>query len=250
MCTIAYAENITINWIVDGEQYETPTMCEYSGDVILPTPPTKYGYTFAGWEPNEYLFVEYIEGLNNTQYIDTEIIPNSSITLYIKSKIVSTSNIDGTNELYGGRISTAYVGVTFFINKSNIDMDWFGTQSEDRWRIQDTPFPEGNIYEISIINSVARIKINGVLTYSHKYTTATNSPVSIFINGINNNGAVNAQRRFAVNRIYHFKIDGIADMRPAIRLSDNAVGMYDVIRQRFFENAGTGAFTAGPVIGE
>lgn len=34
---------------------------------------------------------------------------------------------------------------------------------------------------------------------------------------------------------------------PAKRLSDNAIGMYDTVTNTFFENAGPGAFFAGPV---
>ena len=42
----------------------------------------------------------------------------------------------------------------------------------------------------------------------------------------------------------------VGDFIPAIRNSDNVVGMYDAVSGTFFENAGTGTFTAGPVIGD
>ena len=37
------------------------------------------------------------------------------------------------------------------------------------------------------------------------------------------------------------------DFIPVRRDSDNAVGMWDMVTKTFFENAGTGSFTAGPV---
>lgn len=38
----------------------------------------------------------------------------------------------------------------------------------------------------------------------------------------------------------------VGDFIPAIRNSDNVVGMYDLVSGQFFTNAGTGTFTAGP----
>lgn len=40
----------------------------------------------------------------------------------------------------------------------------------------------------------------------------------------------------------------VADFVPAKRDSDSMVGMYDIVRNSFFTNAGTGAFIAGPEI--
>lgn len=56
---------------------------------------------------------------------------------------------------------------------------------------------------------------------------------------------------FSDSRIYYFKVkDGngnlVADLRPAVRISDSAIGMYDLIRDEFFQNArDTGALSVG-----
>lgn len=42
----------------------------------------------------------------------------------------------------------------------------------------------------------------------------------------------------------------VRDFMPAIRNSDNVVGMYDTVSGTFFENQGTGVFVAGTVIGD
>lgn len=47
--TAAIAEKI--NWYLDGDIYNTTT-CETGDDIILPTAPEKYGYTFKGWKKN------------------------------------------------------------------------------------------------------------------------------------------------------------------------------------------------------
>ena len=52
ICTITYAENITINWGVDNQPYTTTT-CEIGGDVILP-PVSKRGHVFRGWTAEHF----------------------------------------------------------------------------------------------------------------------------------------------------------------------------------------------------
>jgi len=48
ICAVAIAEQITINWGVDNQTYDTTT-CEIGADVALPTTPTKRGHVFRGW---------------------------------------------------------------------------------------------------------------------------------------------------------------------------------------------------------
>lgn len=52
-CGVAFAGQVTINWGADNQTYTTTT-CEVGGDVILPTPPTKRGYTFRGWKKDSF----------------------------------------------------------------------------------------------------------------------------------------------------------------------------------------------------
>jgi len=60
LCTMfigcAHADTETINWYVDDSVYDTTT-CQSGGDIVAPqTNPTKYGYTFDGWEIALYDF--------------------------------------------------------------------------------------------------------------------------------------------------------------------------------------------------
>ena len=58
--------------------------------------------------------------------------------------------------------------------------------------------------------------------------------------------------RPSVGRLYSTKISEseklIHELIPVKRLSDSAVGMYDLATNTFFGNDGTGTFTAGPKI--
>ena len=52
-CRLAFADTETINWYVGTTLYDT-TSCQTGGDIDLPTPPTKRGYTFNGWTSGIY----------------------------------------------------------------------------------------------------------------------------------------------------------------------------------------------------
>lgn len=53
ICTAAVTEQISINWGVDNQLYTTTT-CEIGDNVILPSTPTKRGYTFRGWKKDSF----------------------------------------------------------------------------------------------------------------------------------------------------------------------------------------------------
>lgn len=62
-----FANTETLTWYVDRAVYDTTT-CQSGGDVILPTPPTKRGYTFQGWLTSEYMFSSLDATENGTHY--------------------------------------------------------------------------------------------------------------------------------------------------------------------------------------
>ena len=88
--------------------------------------------------------------------------------------------------------------------------------------------------------------IDGNLLYTRPTANFTNSsPVMLF----NRAG----ENLYMMGRIYSAKIwsDGTNlsfNGIPAKRKSDGAIGMYDTVTNTFFENAGTGTFTAGPEV--
>ena len=73
--SFAQADTRNLTWYnEDGTTYAT-TVCTVGEDVILPTAPTKTGYTFKGWA--RYQVQEYIES-TGIQYIDTGLNVYSS----------------------------------------------------------------------------------------------------------------------------------------------------------------------------
>jgi hypothetical protein len=70
ICTIAIADQITINWGVDNQPYTTTT-CTVGGDVILPSV-SKRGHVFRGWT---------VEHFDRGTFADYFSVP-TSVSLY------------------------------------------------------------------------------------------------------------------------------------------------------------------------
>lgn len=85
---------------------------------------------------------------------------------------------------------------------------------------------------------------NEKLSFSIQDYTVSNN---LYLLGQNYNGSY---RGAGLKQITYFKYadnDGnlLRDMIPCYRKSDNAIGMFDLVSQTFFTNAGTGVFTVG-----
>ena len=65
----AGAATETMEWYVDNVLYDTTT-CQSGNDVILPTTPTKAGYTFIGWDDATYDFSTLDYTIDGTSYTD------------------------------------------------------------------------------------------------------------------------------------------------------------------------------------
>ncbi len=100
----------TINWYVDGSVYHTTT-CESGENIILPTQPEKYGYTFQGWKKN------YIRGI----FEGWEDVP-SNVSAYRADTDDNRVPLEGDyiivndTSLYYAPILIAYNGATHTFN--------------------------------------------------------------------------------------------------------------------------------------
>ncbi len=61
------AQTETTTWYIDTEIYNTTT-CESGGDINVPATPTKYGYTFQGWQPAVYDMSTLDTSIGGTSY--------------------------------------------------------------------------------------------------------------------------------------------------------------------------------------
>ena len=225
----AHCETLNINWMVDGSTY-AQTTCTLGGDLILPTAPTKTGYTFRGW--TQYTFLEYIES-NGTQYIDTGIINVETGSTVEVTYQLSTNNADW-QAIYGN---------------SNGGSNWFSFTINGAQ--QKHSYIYGTWYDISgvvdankhtIRQESNKFYMDGVLLYTTPYVDFVNYSEMHLFNRYDG--------YYMSGRIYSAKIynNGVLmfDGVPARNNGDNTIGMLDKVSGEFFRNSGTGVFIGGP----
>lgn len=193
----------------------------------------------------DYTFLEYI-GATGTQYIDTGILAANDIKAEVKYK--PTSLTANPYCALGGRdtASTAVARNAFCI--------WANVNGHVRFDYQSHPVLASASstanWNIAIKDGIKNY-LNGVAEGDSTASTFTSSNNIYLFAAMSGSGyGVMGQM---VGLIAYCKIWKagvlVRDFIPAIRNSDNAVGMYDAVSGTFFGNAGTGVFTAGPVIG-
>ena len=195
--------------------------------------------TLGGKLPSEYQRLEYIES-TGTQYIDTGINTNTTTSRY-ETKI-NPSSVSGTIGIFGTRndSSANQDSMNAFIIDGAFRLDWlYGAMGSFVRNISSN-----TDYTISITRGLATI--NNV-DYTSGETTSIDSLYTFYIGNLNNAGLVYS-KRFS-GKIYYSKLYNnnilVFDGVPCYRKSDNEIGMYDLVSNTFFTNAGTGTFIKG-----
>lgn len=248
----AIAETMNVNWYVDDSIYDTST-CTVGGDIILPTAPTKRGYTFLGWSATpipttEYTPIEYIES-TGTQYIDTGYTPVIGDCFEIDYRYTTTPVENNTSTIQTlmsagtGSYQIILLGSNSPNNRIPVVGFYWKYFANDSTPLNSSPIA-GTWYNIST-------NANGVATSNG--ATATSSPASnldgfqttlwLFKRRNNTYPFYGAIKKFQIKRNNTL----IRDFIPV--LDPNGVAcMYDTVSGEYFYNAGTGDFVAGPAI--
>lgn len=237
----------TTDWYVDEILYQSTT-CTPGDNITPPNPPSKPGYHFVDWipyyVPSEYTKLEYID-TDGESWIDTGITPTATTLQFdYKMQILQQEYVSlfgavaATAPRYGFRVYYQPAGGT--TNQLNWQSGSFVEPQYVTWNdvLQGTVIATQGVSVFSTINGTTK-------TYSSSAIDLTQSD-TMFL-GTTHLGTTSGR---APTRIWSFKItkDGtvVRDFVPAKRNSDNVVGMYDTVSKRFFTNAGTGVFIAGP----
>ena len=192
--------------------------------------------------PAEYARLNYIE-FNGSQYIDTGFKASTTNTKY-ETKI-SLNSITTTQALFGSRntynVSDANNCVVFVINK-NLRLDWVNGNGSSGL---NHPAEIDTLYNISITRGTALI--NGML-YTSNETSSIEQKYNFFIGNIANGGASTYTTGF-IGRLYSSKLYNkntlVREFVPCKRLSDNVIGLYEIVEGSFYTNKGTGNFVGG-----
>ena len=191
---------------------------------------------------DNYTLLEYIQS-NGTQYIDTGVsgLDSGNWMIYIKWMLVSapTTSYSYVIGAYNGETYNTYRIITKQTSASGYYVN--GNSSAGSGSVSADNYAANVIHE-------AYIRNGSVTVDSTTYSTPTQgttipSSVHLFLLG-------NASVGRTSSRIYESwaKQNGIEKYHyyPAMRNSDNAIGMYDTVGQRFV-SATSGTFAAGPV---
>lgn len=182
--------------------------------------------------PDTYQQVDYIQS-SGTQYIDTGIVGKD--TIKYQYKFLQTE--------YNGNVTLGTMGTgsnntsRMFITNSKLYLDIYGESS----RISQT-------FE-NLINTVHNWEIGNRYVKDIDTNTILISNTSLSSFSTTTNITICGTQTSSKQKIYGLKIYDnetiIRDFIPCYRKSDNVVGLYDLVNNVFYTNAGTGAFTYG-----
>lgn len=193
--------------------------------------------------PSAYQEVEYLAYGSGVCYIDTGFKPSNNTILDVKFDYTPAPDPNNDHEVLGVRGTLAY---DLELNYDGIFYYQGGGRSaytSPTYRLTD-----GGVYEFEV-NKNKLIELSTGIVYK-EYTNFMQYQglYNLFLFGMSRSGVFERQW---YGKIYYCKIwenNGILsrDFVPCYRKSDNVAGMYDLINDVFYVNAGTGTFSVGP----
>lgn len=223
-------------WTLNGEQFDFSTPITSNTELVA-----KYTIITV---PEKYQRVEYLQS-SGSQYIKTNFTDTNGIIIDTKcmdntlptssatwQSVISSENSSSPYNTQGIRINySAANGVT--INNSAI------------------PAVANTLYTIHYDsrNNIDCFIINGRAS-KLALTTTTRASHHLYMFANSSAGSVGQQFK---GRIYYLKIKNstgelVRYFIPCYRKSDNVAGMYDIVNDVFYTNAGSGTFAIGDLV--
>ena len=229
----------------------------YDGNAMMEWP--LIYYKFEGLEDKGYKAVEYIKS-TGTQCIDTDIIPTNQTKIVMDiqfgNSLTPTTNASGvlicSRTLSDGALTTAYMIEVVKGNpttKSDIlfyaGYRW--TESEQsKYRLNNQTITSRNL--LTIHRGGSSWGSNSCPTDATIMFDNPTTPLRIL--GMQDVGVI-----FNIYEIYMYSIKIYLDgnnlshnLIPVERISDNELGLYDTLTDKFYTNSGTGTFVKGSYI--
>ena len=142
------------------------------------------------------------------------------------------------------------------------DITWSGVNGYCQWSSEILTLNTRCTVKVEYDGSTftQKIYVNGVLNTTNNWSdyNATNSKIGVLRMGSDNNSWWSTQQQqpsggyVQAGRLYSYKMYKnntlVLDLIPVKRRSDNVVGMYNKVDNKFLSSAGSDPFYAGPVI--
>ena len=201
--------------------------------------------------PLEYQQVEYIAS-SGTQWIDTGTTFGYNASNYseVYVKMEWLSNVTDERIPFGLRNSNGDTYMCFGYNGASNRQNWYLGSGSFTYST-DTPSTAGEVYEFTMYmeKGYQYLTLGGGMIISRSDNTDRLYTRNAWLFGSNASQGGN-YRRLSSMKLYHSKIwrngELVRDFYPCYRVSDDVAGLYDVVNNVFYTNAGTGTFTIGP----
>ena len=185
--------------------------------------------------PSGYKRLEYIQS-SGTQYINTGFAPNQDTRVVVEMQLTD-STLEQTP--FMARKASQEKSFGIFLRSAGWAVDYGTLRLNFSSKITATE-------RLSLDFDKTKVTMNGeTLTFSTQEFLA---PVNLFLFVRNTNGTLN---HYAIAKLYFCRIydNGtlIRDYIPC-QTSSGDIGLWDDVNGVFYGNAGTGTFTAGPVV--
>lgn len=192
--------------------------------------------------PDGYTQLEYIESTGE-QYIDTNFVFDSQTSAFLEFSNASNSTAESG---FIGAYQNSIGGLLFGIYKNSSEY-YFRFAYGGPWN-GNTVLADLNKHSITLNkNSINKLD-NIVLATKLSITTSLNPNKTGYIFWTNGGTTYKGEFKLHKCKIWNNNIL-IRDFIPALRNSDNVAGLYDLVNNEFYTNAGTGTFIIGPKIG-
>lgn len=191
--------------------------------------------------PEGYTQVEYIQS-SGTQYVDTGIKPKNTTKVMMDFQV--TAQPKSHQIIFGER--TSYSDADQFV------LGYTGHKSPAVWRSDfgssQVSFPSTVLWStrMTAVRNGPDCTLDGTAVKNSSAVFSSTHNLFLLANNDNETAAGHISAKLYLCQIS----DGekIARFFIPCKNAGGAVGLYDLIGQKFYGNAGTGSFTAGPVV--
>lgn len=194
--------------------------------------------------PAGYVELEYIQS-TGTQYIDTEFVPKNTTKVASQFKLISASS--HYFSIFGVEGSDGYKGYTIFgvDGQNNVQ----GIYWNQYFNVAGAAYSQTAPNYVEMGNGT--ITFDDVTQTLESSTFTCETSIYLFCNNKYSANGTSYPQYLCSAAIYNFSIyDSDNLVRDFVPCKNPAgtVGLYDLVGQKFYTNAGTGEFTAGPSV--
>lgn len=187
--------------------------------------------------PEGYQEVDYIQGFG-LQYIDTGVVLNQQSKVELQISDLTYGN----SKIFGSRTSASSNNFSIYSTSTSVVED-FQNYNNNRLSVSSPTEP------ITLVMNNQKLQINELTQNVGTYTSFT-TPGNAYI--FNASGTFGSTYTLASMKLYYCKIwDNdtlVRDFVPCKEESTNNAGLYDLVNNVFYRNAGSGTFFYGSYV--